>query len=569
MRVRKSKGGLTVQAIAGTHVVLLGLDLAEKLRPGCLGFAIQRFDALQGETLWMRGMKAFEALAPHPAPGETFPSNRHPIQGFQWADYEAQPGVAYTYTVQALYGNASTLAALQAKAEVAVAIQTEPNAGLKQKHAVFFNRGSVATQEYARRFLNLPPAKAGPAAYEWLSRGLAESIVAFIGRAKTGWTLRGALYEFQWPAVLQAVKAAAARGADVKILFDDTPGTSTSKKNRAAIAAAQIGPLCQGRANGALMHHKFWVLQRASKPVAVLTGSTNLTENGLFGHSNLAHAVQDETTARAYLECWTRLAADPPVGAAYRNANMLASPAPPVPWQAAITPVFSPRRTAALDSLTWYADLAGKAQNALFMTFAFGMQAKFQQVYGQDDRVLRFALMESEGVAADLAAQRKIIAKLRARPNVVVAIGNRIPTNAFDRWLAELDQVNSALIHIHWIHTKYALLDPLGANPVVVTGSANFSKASTDTNDENMLVIRGNKDLAHIYLVEFMRLYAHYAFRESVKRYMDAVANGKPDHWRPQYLLPSDAWQADYFNPQDPSARYARRLYFSAAPTKA
>ncbi len=566
MRVRKSKGGLTVHAIAGTHVVLLGLDLAEKQRPGCLGFAIQRFDALQGETLWMRGMKTFEALVPHAAPGETFPSNRQPIQGFQWADYEALPDVAYTYTVQALYAKAGALDALEPRAEVAVPIKTEADAGLTQKHAVFFNRGSVATQEYARRFLNKPPAEAGPAAYEWLSRGLLEAHIRFIGRAGAGWTLRVAIYEFQWPAVLQAVKAAAARGADVKILFDDTPGTSTAKKNRAAIANAQIASLCHGRANGKLMHHKFWALQRGSKPVAVLTGSTNLTENGLFGHSNLAHAVNDEATARAYLACWTRLAADPAVGTAYRDANKLASPTPPTPWPAAMTPVFSPRSGADLDSLSWYAALAGSAPGALMMTFAFGMHAKFQQVYGQDDTVLRFALMESEGVAADLAAQRKNIAKLRARPNVVVAIGNRIETNAFDRWLAELDQVHSGLVNIHWIHTKYALLDPLGANPTVITGSANFSKASTDTNDENMLVIRGDKRVADIYLGEFMRLYAHYAFRESVKRYLDGVAHGKPDGWRPQYLVPSDAWQASYFDPNDQSARYARRRYFSATP---
>jgi phosphatidylserine/phosphatidylglycerophosphate/cardiolipin synthase-like enzyme len=60
------------------------------------------------------------------------------------------------------------------------------------------------------------------------------------------------------------------------------------------------------------------------------------------------------------------------------------------------------------------------------------------------------------------------------------------------------------------------LIDPLGENPIVVVGSANFSKASTDTNDENMLVIRGNQAVADIYMGEFMRLFSHYAFRESL-----------------------------------------------------
>ena len=47
----------------------------------------------------------------------------------------------------------------------------------------------------------------------------------------------------------------------------------------------------------------------------------------------------------------------------------------------------------------------------------------------------------------------------------------------------------------------------------VVTGSANFSDASTSTNDENMLVIKGNKRVADIYFTEFNRLFNHYYFR--------------------------------------------------------
>jgi len=44
MRKKKTRNGFTVNAIAGTHVVLLGFDLAGVQRKGCLGFAIQRED---------------------------------------------------------------------------------------------------------------------------------------------------------------------------------------------------------------------------------------------------------------------------------------------------------------------------------------------------------------------------------------------------------------------------------------------------------------------------------------------------------------------------------------------
>jgi phosphatidylserine/phosphatidylglycerophosphate/cardiolipin synthase-like enzyme len=106
------------------------------------------------------------------------------------------------------------------------------------------------------------------------------------------------------------------------------------------------------------------------------------------------------------------------------------------------------------------------------------------------------------------------------------------------------------------------LVDPLGARPTVVTGSANFSKASTDTNDENMLVIRGDKRIADIYFGEFLRLYTHYAFRESVKIYMEKKKHGTAEDWKPQYLVADDSWMAPYFDAHDRSARDTRRKYF-------
>ena len=38
-----------------------------------------------------------------------------------------------------------------------------------------------------------------------------------------------------------------------------------------------------------------------------------------------------------------------------------------------------------------------------------------------------------------------------------------------------------------YVHSKFLMMDPLGDDPIVVTGSANFSDASTNSNDENML----------------------------------------------------------------------------------
>jgi hypothetical protein len=186
MRIRKTTGGLTVNAVAGSYVVLLGLDIRNDMRRGLRGFGIQRTDKDEDETYWMSGTKVFESIEPRPAPGRQYSSLFHPFQSFQWADYTAKPGHNYTYKIVALYGSPG---ALEQRSSVEVSVTTEAIQG--EEHTIHFNRGSPATQEYARRFQNKSPSKAGPEAYEWLSRGLIEGIL----RLSSGQRINSSAYK--------------------------------------------------------------------------------------------------------------------------------------------------------------------------------------------------------------------------------------------------------------------------------------------------------------------------------------------------------------------------------------
>jgi hypothetical protein len=170
MRVRRSKDGVVVNAIAGTNVVFLGMDLSAARRRGCLGFAIQREDHAEEERYWLKGSKTFPQVEPDLGPGGEISTHEHPVQRFEWSDYSAKPGREYTYTVIPMYGKPTKL---KEGPKVKVKIETEVEMG--KPHAVFFNRGSVASQEYARRFQNKAPdsltGEARDAAYKWLSRG--------------------------------------------------------------------------------------------------------------------------------------------------------------------------------------------------------------------------------------------------------------------------------------------------------------------------------------------------------------------------------------------------------------
>lgn len=48
MKASATKAGLTLRVIAGTNNAILGIDLQENMRAGCLGFSIQRTDVGAG-----------------------------------------------------------------------------------------------------------------------------------------------------------------------------------------------------------------------------------------------------------------------------------------------------------------------------------------------------------------------------------------------------------------------------------------------------------------------------------------------------------------------------------------
>jgi len=105
-------------------------------------------------------------------------------------------------------------------------------------------------------------------------------------------------------------------------------------------------------------------------------------------------------------------------------------------------------------------------------------------------------------------------------------------------------------------------VDPLSNDPLVVTGSANFSRPSQRVNDENMLVIRGDTRVADIYFGEFMRVFDHHYARYIVRLLSDE-GRADPDAG---YLKDKSAdWIPSHFNPD--SYKSKRRKYF-ASPKK-
>ncbi|HEU0163589.1 MAG TPA: phospholipase D-like domain-containing protein [Thermomicrobiales bacterium] len=376
MRIRVKHDGLSVHAIVGSEVVLFGLDVPEEMASRLLGFGFERTDATSGRCGPLTGLKTFAATeAPGHPQGTPVSTLEHPVQAFLWGDYAVDPGHPYTYRVVALGGTPENL---QSLAETEVSITTEsPGSGT---HGIFFNRGAAASQSYAREFQNRPPDKVPDRrAWKWLSRGLEEALLGFIADARRGDQLRAAMYEFQYPAVLDAFHAASGRGVDVRIVMDakanekPDPGKEAAHgdprdANLAAIAKAKLGAVTTRReANRSyIAHNKFIVLIRGGKPVSVWTGSTNVTDGGIFGHSNVGHIVRDADVAQAFLDYWTQLEADPTRAKLTPWTEQLAMPEGKP--SSGVTTIFSPRKSIA--ALEWYASLMEGASTSVFFTAA-------------------------------------------------------------------------------------------------------------------------------------------------------------------------------------------------------
>jgi phosphatidylserine/phosphatidylglycerophosphate/cardiolipin synthase-like enzyme len=617
MRERNQGKGLSAHAIAGTEVVLLGLDATREAARGLLGFTIRRTGG--GPAKWLAGGRTFRDVAA----GDERPDSRTaPIQAFLWGDYEARPGTRYTYSVTARYRENGRLVDGET---VTVPVTTaSPDDG---KHDVYFNRGVAGSQAYARLFGKYrrfylfsksgreqwkdfirPDEVPADKAWRWLSRGLQEAMFAFIAQAKgPRYGLRAAVYEFDYPPAVAAFAAALESGADVRIIRHAKTVTSKSLQRGGKvvtrvlpdpIAAASRSAIrdvgikrwkntsrWQGvfteRTNTTIAHNKFIVLLQEGKPTAVWTGSTNFTAGGIFGQSNVGHVIRDPEVAARYLAYWEKLRTDPPrkkaakspEGMGIQEWNVHTQPdLEGPPDENSITAIFSPRPTTAM--LQWYADRMAEAKSSVHFTAAFGVSQQIARellkagAAGCGESFLRYVMLESVP-GEEAARKRKEAARGKGREAPLdyfdfrdqgcnrIAWGDvyrrRKGDRRDERMLAE--SLAGLNINVDYLHTKYMLVDPLTNDPLVITGSANFSDNSTTMNDENMLVIRGDTRLADIFLTEFMRLFNHFRERNWFNRLSDKEARTARD------LAPDDSWTEPYYKAG--TQEYRERLLFA------
>lgn len=593
MRAQASKDGLTLRVIAGSNNALLGIDLSEAARDKCLGFTIERTDLDTGAKRWLPNLLRFpgdkpdpselEPISGAPAPkaGQTaaqeapsVSSARAPLQKFRWADYTLDPGKRYAYRVIARKDTPAKIIQDGLDAEhrhafdtiaggVSVEVKTESNSPAAA--AVFFNRGAAASKAYNDRYGDNDPQKI-PDAMWWLSRGLEEALVGFIGHAvDASFAVHAAIYEFQKPTVLKALMQAKLRGCEVNVAYHGCAGTTTDK-NKAATAKENINFEARPRSaapSNAIMHNKFVVLLKKQSdgtllPMALWTGSTNWTNGAIYGQLNVGHAVFDTNIAAAYEKYFQFLFANTGPDDMKKSTVALS----PVPANRGavnqgMTPIFSPQSK--LDMIELYADICRSAK-VLMVSAPFVLHQDIRKTF--DDKppdTLRFVLLDKpaslgKGPEVDL---------INNDPDNVVAVATTIKPALHDfqgNVLEDKESFHHPGIHIH---TKIICTDPFGSDLILVAGLANFSENSTMTNDENSVIVRGDTAVMDIYVTEFMRMFDHYWFRAHIEGAIKSSNFKNTGGDFPMGLKEDASWSDPYYQPGN--QKMLERLIFAGS----
>ena len=91
-------------------------------------------------------------------------------------------------------------------------------------------------------------------------------------------------------------------------------------------------------------------------------------------------------------------------------------------------------------------------------------------------------------------------------------------------------------------------MDPFSPNCAVITGSHNLGYRASYNNDENLVIIRGNRAVAESYATHVLDVYDHYRWRYWIQKSGKKVWNGlqTDDGWEDMYFDPNSDAQKDF-----------------------
>jgi phosphatidylserine/phosphatidylglycerophosphate/cardiolipin synthase-like enzyme len=570
-------------AFANNDVVTIAWSYGAKPE-GCMGFALYRIDSTGAET----------ALPSHAVfPGETIEAGQttaqFPVQKFYWKDVYARlvgdktGNYTFRYKVVPLEGEPDALKPM-ASLPILTTNEVTVSGVCSPSLTAIFNRGLISTQHVSETLKGKVSTTSLLAAIKvpgnQLRKDLAGDILGtltgFVARAKKSGSIYAALYELTDVELVQSLEGI---GNKLNIVLanivakpkpggsEETPGENDDSESKLKASRATL--LYRQPPSSHIVHNKFLIYVNASGvPQAVLTGSCNWTDTGLCAQTNNSIVIEDQTVAARYMAYWKKLQAD-------EIAHEAGSPFQDKPLRtfngtgknlnldkgtddaSTLTSYFSPNTPKARSKargktepfpvdMKDLSDRVMAAKNAvLFLAFIPGTPSitEFAAAAQKANKDLFVrGCVTSPDAAGNFYYDMKGTSPPKKQKGVknppapqdsrviaAQALGKTVPRG----WQKELLKAGFAITH-----DKIVVIDPFADDCVVVTGSHNLGYQASYNNDENLVMIEGNKKLAMAYATHVLDVYDHFAWRWTVEKgtSVDANLKTKPEDWLNWYF---------------------------------
>ncbi len=310
-----------------------------------------------------------------------------------------------------------------------------------------------------------------------------DTLIAYINRAK--YSIDFTIYDFN-PAnlsdIAEALNSAFSNGIMVRAIYDST----WSNVDLASLLDINIHTLiAPATENYGIMHNKFVIIDAMSSDpndAIVWTGSTNFEDENINSFANNVVIIQDQSLAKAYLlefnEMWGSETPAPDFSNSrfgpYKKDN---TPHEFIIGGDRVECYFSPS-----DGTTSHISQA--------------MQTADEELFVETMLITRYDLKDGIIEKANQGVSTKMIINDASYSN----------SSIVDELTAVLNNNFKEYNEDGILHNKIMIVDQgnPASDPLVLTGSHNWSNSAENRNDENSLIIH-NQEIANIYYQEFLK----------------------------------------------------------------
>ena len=538
-------------ALANNDVVFLSWIYETRI-PDCLGFTIRRTNLQNRTVTAIPAWVGFKGQSTSNWNART--TDEWPVQKFTWRDATAESETLYRYEIIPMLGEPGNLQPSRINALLTQPVRTTARCG---QISAFFNRGILGMQSLAH---TLPRNSAGAPDFRTLTGRIDQpgdplrnrlagqltgALLALLNRARReSGQCYAALHEINDPELMQTLMGTPSLHL---ILSSNGKNDEVNRGNRQALQESNIDiadRILKGDYTG---HNNFVVyVDRSGRPQSVLTGSANWTSTALCGQSNNALVIEDPIIAGFFFDYWQRLLADgAEQGTALRlqnNQGFLDAASVTTVWFSPNTEQKTRGAKTPGDMAEVSETIAGARQAVLFLLLRPGTPSIVEDIAdtqkNNPDLIIFGAVSDSSATGHN---NTDLFHRTAGRTDVLresEAIAVAGIDDEFALWRQELLRTSPQALAL--IHDRIVVVDPLSENCAVITGSHNLSHQASYQNDENLLIIRGNRALAEAYATHVMDVYGQCRWRYNVQQHGIHAWSA---------LESRDNWQEKYFKP--------------------